>query len=219
MKQILPAVGLPKEIVAAFMILYRNTTDGDTDYFGILAGVLQGDIFVPYLFIIRLDYVLRTSIDQMKENGFKLTKERSTWYLAQTIMVADNADDIALLVNAPAQVETLLHSLERAAVGIGLHVNAHKTEYMCFNWRGDISTVNGSSLKLVDKFTYLGSSVSSTENDVNMRLTKALTAINKLLQSSGCVDTAVWEHYMDANKTDGEKARQQLHNNSASNIE
>ena len=129
MKQILPAVGLPKEIVAAFMILYRNTTDGDTDYFGILAGVLQGDIFVPYLFIIRLDYVLRTSIDQMKENGFKLTKERSTWYLAQTIMVADNADDIALLVNAPAQVETLLHSLERAAVGIGLHVNAHKTEY------------------------------------------------------------------------------------------
>ena len=34
---------------------------------------------------------------------------------------------------------------------------------MCFNQRGDISTWNGSSLKLVDKFTYLGCSVSSTE--------------------------------------------------------
>ena len=68
----------------------------------------------------------------------------------------------ALLSNASAQAETLLHSLERAAVGIGLHVNAHKTEYKCFNQTGDISTLNGSSLKLVNKFTYLGSSVSWT---------------------------------------------------------
>ena len=64
-----------------------------------------------------------------------------------------------LLVNASAQTKTLLHSLERAAAGIGPHVNAHKTGYMCLNQRGDISTLNGSTLKLVDKFTYLGSSV------------------------------------------------------------
>ena len=52
--------------------------------------------------------------------------------------------------------ETLLHSLERAAAGIGLYVNAHKTEYMCYNQTGDISTLDGTPLKLVDKFTYLG---------------------------------------------------------------
>ena len=63
--------------------------------------------------------------------------------------------------------------LERAAVGISLHVNAHKTEYMCYNQTGDISTLNSSTLKLVDKFTYLGSSVSSTETDIAMRLAKA----------------------------------------------
>ena len=40
---------------------------------------------------------------------------------------------MALLANTPNQAETLLHSLERAATGIVLHVNAHKTEYMCFN--------------------------------------------------------------------------------------
>ena len=39
--------------------------------------------------------------------------------------------------------------------------------------RGDISTLNGSSLKLVNKFTYLGSSLSSTETDINTRLAKA----------------------------------------------
>ena len=35
-------------------------------------------------------------------------------------------------------------------------------------------------LKLVDKFTYLGSSVSSTEKGIDTRLTKAWTAIDKL---------------------------------------
>ena len=94
--------------------------------------------------------------------GFELTNKRSRRYPAKTITDADYADDIALLANTPKQAETLLHSLERAATGIGLHVNAHKTEYMCFNQAGDISTQDETSLKLVDKFTYLGSSVSST---------------------------------------------------------
>ena len=70
--------------------------------------------------------------------------------------------------------------LERAAASIGLHVNAHKTEYMCYNQTGDISTLEGTPLKLVDKFTYLGSSVESTEKDIETRLTKAWTAINRL---------------------------------------
>ena len=70
-------------------------------------------------------------------------------YPIKTITDADYADDIALLANAPAQAETLLHSLEQAAAGIGLHVYVHKTEYMCFNQTGDISTLNGRSLKLV----------------------------------------------------------------------
>ena len=64
----------------------------------------------------------------MKDNGFKLTKEKGRIYPAQTIMDADCTDDIALLVTTPAQAETQLHSLERAAAGICLHVNADKTE-------------------------------------------------------------------------------------------
>ena len=87
---------------------------------------------------------------------------------------------LLLVVNTPNQAEALLHSLERAATGIGLHVNAHKTEYMCYNQTGDIYTLDGTSLKLVDKFTYLGSSVSSAEKDIDTRLTKAWTAINRL---------------------------------------
>ena len=51
---------------------------------------------------------------------------------------------------------------------------------MCFNQRGDISTVNGSSLKLVHKFTYLRSSVSPTETDINTQLAKVWTTIDRL---------------------------------------
>ena len=62
------------------MMLYRNIKvkvrfpDGDTDYFDIVAGVLQGDILAPYLFIICLDYVLRTSIDKIQEKWFQANK-------------------------------------------------------------------------------------------------------------------------------------------------
>ena len=81
-EQILLAYGLPKESVAAITILYRNIKmkvhlpDGDTEYFDIVAGVLQGDTLVPYLFIICLDNVLRTSINKIREKRLRADKEK-----------------------------------------------------------------------------------------------------------------------------------------------
>ena len=86
-----------------------------------------------------------------------------------------------LLANTPTQAESLLHSQEHTAGGIGLLMNANKTEYMCVNQKGYISTLNGNSLKLLNKFTYLNNSVSSTESDTEMHLAKAWTAINRFL--------------------------------------
>ena len=103
----------------------------------------------------------------MKINGFIQTKGRSRRFLAHTITDVDYTDDKALLANIPTQAETLLHNLEQAAPDIGLHVYAGKTEFMCFNQRGITSTLNSSSLKLVERFTYQGSSVSSTKTDIN----------------------------------------------------
>ena len=100
------------------MILYRNTKmkvrspDGHTEYFDIVAGVLQGHMLTPYLLIICLDYVLRTSIDKIRENGFELTKKRSRRYPAKTITDADYADDIAIQANTPNQAKKLLSLAE-----------------------------------------------------------------------------------------------------------
>ena len=51
---------------------------------------------------------------------------------------------------------------------------------MCYNQTGDTTTLDRTPLKLVDKFPYLGSSVSSTEKDIDTRLTKAWKAIGRL---------------------------------------
>ena len=59
-------------------------------------------------------------------------------------------------------------------------IYSKKTEYMCYTQTGDISTLDGTPLELIDKFTYLESSVSSTEKDIDTRLTKVWTAIDKL---------------------------------------
>ena len=110
MEQILFLYGLPKETATAIMVLYKNTIvctrDGEVDFFDIIAGVLQGDKLAPYLIIIFLGYLLRTSIDLMKENGLTLNRAISRQYHAQTIMDANNADDIALYANTPIQAES-----------------------------------------------------------------------------------------------------------------
>ena len=56
----------------------------------------------------------------------------------------------------------------------------HTKRNICAITKRDISTLEGTPLKLVDKFTYLGSSVESTEKDIETRLTKTWTAINRL---------------------------------------
>ena len=98
------------------------------------------------------------------------------------------------------------------AGGIGLNMNADKTEYESFTQKGDIFTRNGGSLKLIDKFTYLINRISSIENDINWCLAKTWTAIDKLLivyksdvsdrktqflPSSGCVNSTIWMNHMD----------------------
>ena len=143
----------------------------ETDFFDIVVCVLQGDTLAQYLFIFSSDNVLR------QEEVDTRHKKKS---ILGTNYYVDNADNLLLLANKPAQAKSLLHSLEWAAGGIGLYVNTDKTEYISLNQRGATSTLNGSSVRLEDKYTDVGSSISSTENDINTRQAKAWTAIDRL---------------------------------------
>ena len=120
------------------MMLYQNmkamlrSPDGDTDFFDIVAGVLQGDTLAPYLFIICLDYLLQTYVNLMTLyiNVFTLKKRRL--YLAESMTEAGYADYPAFLANTPVQAESLLHSRKQETGSIGLYVNISKTKFMCF---------------------------------------------------------------------------------------
>ena len=82
MKRILEAYGIPVEIIKAIMKLHKNTQaflrspDGDTEFFDIVAEVLQGDTLAPCLFNIVLDCVLR-NVDQNKNLCFRLRNQLS----------------------------------------------------------------------------------------------------------------------------------------------
>ena len=45
---------------------------------------------------------------------------------------AEYTDDRALLKKSPVQAKSLLNSLKLVAGGICTHMNANKTEFMCF---------------------------------------------------------------------------------------
>ena len=84
MIKILKAYDVPPNLLSAITKMYENTRakvispDGETDYFKILAGVLQGDTLAPYLFVIVLDYILRKTFEGREtELGFTLHRQRS----------------------------------------------------------------------------------------------------------------------------------------------
>ena len=70
LRTILLAYGIPNMIVDLISLLYTNTSaqvitpDGKTEFFEILAVVLQGDTLAPYLFIIVMHYCMRIALEK-----------------------------------------------------------------------------------------------------------------------------------------------------------
>ena len=175
MEQILEAYGIPNEITKAIMIMYKNTqsfvrsSDGDIEFFDIIAGVLQGDTLAPYLFIIVLDYVLR-NLDQNENFDFTLRKQLSRRYPDEMLTDVGFADDLALLSDKIGNAEKLLKILETAAASVGFYINTTKTKLIAVNTEGTITAQNGCDLEQVNDFNYLDSKIISSENDIQVRI-------------------------------------------------
>ena len=81
--------------------------------------------------------------------------------------------DLAILTSTQLDSESLLYRLEQTARDISLFEYANKLKFMYDEKDGAIYTIFVKPLKLVDQFTYLGSNISSTENEINILIGKA----------------------------------------------
>ena len=185
MFEILLAYGIPQETVDAIKTMYQDTqacvitAEGITEAFDIATGVLQGDPLAPFLFIICLDYALRTSITNL--DGLTLTRRRSRRFPAVRLADLDYADDIALLENSITDAQSLLLKVEKACLAIGLTLNASKTKYMHINAStvSILNSSNGSNIDKVNDFKYLGS-FCDTEYDMSLRIGQAWSTLHSL---------------------------------------
>ena len=159
--KILMAYDVPPKLLNSISKMYENTQarvispDGETEYFEILLGVLQGDTLAPYLFVIVLDYVLRNTFKGREEElGFRLHRRRSSRVPAVHITDLDFADDLAVLVEEMDQAQKALEALEQEAGKVGLVCNAKKTELQAFNQASptSITSKSGQLIKEVDNF-------------------------------------------------------------------
>ena len=189
MFEILELYGIPSKLIAAIRVLYTDTCstiltpDGETAPFQIQAGILQGDTLAPFLFIIVVDYVLRMSVDTINSKGYQLKERVSSRHPAKYLTDTDFADDIALISQSLADAESLLQSLEKASNSVGLYLNEKKTEYVnkcANNSEYGIKTLNGTLLKQVLDYIYLGSYISSSFKDFNTRKGMAWSACNDM---------------------------------------
>ena len=200
MFEILGLYGIPTKIINAIKVLYTDTissiltSDGETEPFSILSGILQGDTLAPFLFIIVVDYVLRMSVDKIHTKGYELKPRQSSRHPAVHLTDADFADDIALISQSLANAQSLLRSLEEASNCVGLYLNESKTEYMnkCSLHTNDgIKTLQETLLKLVEDYKYLGSYISSSLKDFITRKGMTWSACNDL--------NKIWKSHLNKN--------------------
>ena len=139
-------------------MLYTNTSaqvitlDGKTEFFEILAGVLQGDTLAPYLFVIVMDYCMRIALEKHPDLGFTLTPARSRRVKAKKISDTEFADDIVLVTNTVKEAKELMREVEAVSASVGLTMNEQKTKYLVENIHEPegITSMGGQNVELVN---------------------------------------------------------------------
>ena len=178
--KILRNYGIPAKIVQLIQMFYTefrcSVGDSKDISFHVKSGVRQGCVMSSLLFIIAIDWVMRSSLSE-GNTGIR-------WTLFTHLEDLDYADDLALLSHLEKNMQDKTIRLQQNAASIGLNINIKKTVVMALNCRvpPDIE-INGNHLECSSSFTYLGSTVTfdgGADKDIQSRIGKARGAFLKL---------------------------------------
>ena len=174
--------GVPQKITS----IIKNSYDGLkcrvvhkgqlTEAFQVQTGVRQGCLLSPFMFLLAIDWVMKTSTAE-KRNGIQ-------WTLWSQLDDLDYADDLALLSHTQQQMQEKTNIVAANSTRLGLNVHKGKTKLLKVNSNNTSPIIlNGEALEDIDHFTYLGSIINKkggTDADVQSRVGKARTAFLQL---------------------------------------
>ncbi|VDO63472.1 unnamed protein product, partial [Schistosoma margrebowiei] len=174
--------GVPEKIVN----IIRNSYDGLqckvvhggqlTDAFQVRTGVRQGCLLSPFLFLLVVDWIMKTSTSEGK-HGIQ-------WTAQNQLDDLDFADDLALLSRTHEQMQMKTASVAAVSASVGLSIHKGKIKVLKFKAENNNPiTLDGETLENVESFTYLGSIIDEqggSDADVKARIGKARTAFLQL---------------------------------------
>ena len=207
---LLHRIGCPEKLlkmIASFHIDTHGVIQHNgvsSDPFPIRSGVKQGCVLAPTLFGIFFSLLLQYAYGQ-SEDGiflhsrsdgglFNLARLRAKSKVRQ-VLIREMlfADDAALTANTEEALQRLVTRFDEACHEFGLTISVSKTKILC----QDVSevpriSIGNHTLEVVDKFTYLGSNITSNlslDSELNVRIGKASTAMARLTKR-------VWDNSM-----------------------
>jgi hypothetical protein len=165
--------------------------------FPICSGVKQGCVLAPTLFGIFFSVLLRHAFEDCSEGVNIHTRADGSLYninrllsksKVETVLIRELlfADDAALTSHTEIGLQLLVNKFSEACKEFGLTISLKKTNIMrqgtdCL----PAISIEGNTLDVVEDFTYLGSSITSTlsmEKEIATRIGKAASVMAKLNQ-------------------------------------
>jgi len=170
--------GIPEKLISLIRCSYQSMScrvlhaGRLSESFDVNTGVRQGCLLSPFLFLLVIDWIMRTTTSG-RRNGIQ-------WTLWKQLDDLDFADDLALLAHNHKQMQEKTTMLAETSGRVGLKINKKKTQLMKINTTANTPVeIDGDPIDEVDSFVYLGSMLDThggTDRDVTARIGKARTA-------------------------------------------
>ena len=203
---ILAKCGCPPKFVAVIKEFHSGMTarvvvDGvKSEPFEVSVGVKQGCVLAPLLFniyLVAVSLLSRHSFNPDDGIGYKYRLDGNIFNLRRLksvnktrhdlIFDLQYADDVVFVSHTSEGLQRILNSAENVYRSTGLVINCNKTEVLCqgydTNDHSPTFQLGENELRNVDKFTYLGSVLSSScklDDEIENRICRSNRAFGSL---------------------------------------